>query len=283
MAILIAESGSTKTDWRLITDKGEISQFKTLGFNPFFQNSESIYAEIEQQLLPKINQPIERIYYYGTGVTNLEKAEIIKFALQQAFNEAEIEINDDMVAAARALCLSEKGIACILGTGANSCFYDGQKIAEQIMPLGFWLGDEGSGGYLGKMLITRYLRNELSPEILEKFIKKFGQLTRNEILDKAYKQPFPNRYFASFSKFIFDNRANAEMYLLVYDAFRLFIENNILKYAEAKNVKINFTGSVAFYYSDILRKAVSNFGLTVGFILESPIAGLVLFHTKVKQ
>lgn len=281
MAILIAESGSTKTDWRLITIDGKISQFKTLGFNPFYQNSEEIFDEIEQNLTSKIEIIVEEIYYYGTGITSSENAEIIKNALKRAFGEAKIEINDDMCAAARALCINQKGVACILGTGANSCYFDGEKITEQIKPLGFWLGDEGSGGYLGKILITKYLRNELSKEIETKFIKKFGNLSRNEILDKAYKQPLPNRYFASFSKFIFDNRTEPDMYLLVFEAFKIFIEKNVLKYIEAKNVKINFTGSVAFYYSDILRKALSNYGLTAGVIMESPIAGLVLFHNKI--
>lgn len=280
MAVLIAESGSTKTDWRLITNDGKIAQFKTLGFNPFYQNSEAILQEIQQNLACNIEVNIDKIYYYGTGITSLENAEIIKIALNKAFLNAKIEINDDMYAAARALCIDQKGIACILGTGANSCYYDGEKIIDQIKPLGFWLGDEGSGGYLGKILITKYLRNELPKEIEVKFIKKFGNLSRNEILDKAYKQPFPNRYFASFSKFIFDNRADADMYRLVYESFTIFIEKNILKYEEAKNVKINFTGSVAFYYSDILRKAVASFGLTIGVIMESPIAGLVLFHNK---
>lgn len=278
MGIFVVESGSTKTDWRLIAPDGSISQYKTIGFNPYYQDSNSIYNEIAEYILGKIQIEISKVFYYGTGITNLEKSEIVKTALQKAFKKAKIEVFDDMLAAARSLCLDEPGIACILGTGANSCYYDGKSIIEQIKPLGFWLGDEGSGGYLGKELIKKYLRQELSPEIRDKFIKKFGELTRTEILDKAYNEPMPNRYFAGFSKFIFDNRANPEMYLIVYEAFNLFFEKNVLKYSYYQSVKVHFTGSVAFYYSDILRKSAVKNGITVGVILESPIAGLVLFH-----
>lgn len=278
MGILVVESGSTKTDWRIIAPDGSISQFKTIGFNPYYQDSSIIYNEIAENILGKIQFEISKVFYYGTGITSEEKSEIVKIAMQKAFKKANIEVFDDMQAAARSLCLDEPGIACILGTGANSCYYDGKSITEQIKPLGFWLGDEGSGGYLGKELIKKYLRQELSPEIREKFIKKFGELTRTEILDKAYNKPMPNKYFAGFSKFIFDNRANPEMYLIVYEAFNLFFEKNVLKYTNYQSVKVHFTGSVAFYYSDILRKVAVKNGITVGVILESPIAGLVLFH-----
>lgn len=280
MSILIAESGSSKTDWRYIDAEGIISQMKTLGLNPYFQDEESIYLEICSKVQENIEPNNLKIFYYGTGVTNQEKADIIKNALLRAFPKAIIEVHDDMVAAARSLCINEPGIACILGTGANTCVYDGGKIVAQIPPLGFWLGDEGSGGYLGKQLLIRYLRKELSNEIEEKFIKKFGNLERTAVLEKAYKQPFPNRYFASFSKFLFDNRFNLEIYLLIYDSFLLFLEKNVVKYPNFQNYKVHFTGSVAFYYSDILRKAASKSCITVGVILESPIAGLVLYHKK---
>lgn len=280
MAILIAESGSSKTDWRIIDTGGKISQMKTIGFNPYFQDEESIYLEVKEKIADKLGFEIGDIYYYGTGITNAEKAGVIEKALKKAFPKAKIEVFDDMLAAARSLCLAEAGIACILGTGSNSCLYDGEKIVGQVPSLGFWLGDEGSGGYLGKELIKRYIRKELSAEIEEKFSKRFGKLERTEILDKAYKQPFPNRYFAGFSKFIFDNRSQPEIYLLVYEAFLLFFEKTVLKYADYQQYKVHFTGSVAFYYSDILRKAAVKSGITVGVILESPIAGLVLFHNK---
>jgi glucosamine kinase len=280
MITLIAESGSSKTDWRIIDEKGKISQMKTIGINPFFQNEQSIYLEVNEKIAQKINKDVAHIYYYGTGVTNAEKAEVIQKAMKKAFPTAIIEVYDDMLAAARSLCLTEPGIACIIGTGSNSCFYDGVKIADQVPPLGFWLGDEGSGGYLGKELVKRYIRNELPIEIEEKFIKRFGKLERTEILENAYQKPFPNRYFAGFSKFIFDNRNHPDMYLLVFNSFLEFFEKTVMKYTDYEQYKVHLTGSVAFYYSDILRKAAVKLGIAVGVILESPIAGLVLFHNN---
>ena len=279
--ILIAESGSTKTDWRMIAESGEISQAKTIGFNPYYQDSDAIFQEIQATLLPQIIGNITEIHYYGTGITNDEKANVVITALQKVFPQAtNIQAYSDVVAAARALCEHAEGIACILGTGSNSCFYDGEKIAFQIPPLGFWLGDEGSGGYLGKQLVLSYLHKEMPEELREKFEKRFGKKDRLEILDNAYNQPFPNRYFAGFSKFLFDNRRHPFAYLLVYEAFGAFFEKYVLKYPQAKTQRVHFTGSVAFYYSDILRQAGSDKGITVGNILESPIAGLTLFHLK---
>ena len=281
MGTLIAESGSSKTDWRYIDSNNKISQLKTAGINPFYQDEHSIYQEIKQNVLPNFSEKIDHIYYYGTGITNIEKAVILKIALHKNFKHSDIEVYDDMIAAARSLCLDEPGIACILGTGSNSCLFDGQKIVAKVPALGFWLGDEGSGGYLGKELIKKYIRKELSEEIEKKFIKKFGLLERTEILEKAYKEPFPNRYFASFAKFIFDNRAQPEMYALVYESFLQFFEKSVLKYPNYTQYKVHFTGSIAFYFSDILRKAAVKSGITVGVILESPIAGLVLYHQKI--
>jgi glucosamine kinase len=278
--ILIAESGSTKTDWRLITSEGQVSQYKTVGFNPYYQTAENIADELRKNLLPNLpDTSISEVYFYGTGITNIEKAEIIKNAIRSVFPHVQtIEAHSDMLAAARALCGRESGIACILGTGSNSCFYDGSTISFQVPPLGFWLGDEGSGGYLGKQLILSYLHKELPEELRQKFNKRFGEKDRLEIIENAYQKPFPNRYFASFSKFIFDNRQHPFMYQLVSNAFGLFFEKYILKYPGFQKYKIHFTGSVAFFYSDILRRVATEKGCTTGVIMESPIAGLTLFH-----
>ena len=195
--------------------------------------------------------------------------------------QAAIEINDDMLAAARSLCLSQPGIPCILGTGSNSCLFDGQKVIDQVPSLGFWLGDEGSGGYLGKELIKRYIRKELPIEIHQKFVARYGNLERTEILDKAYKQPLPNKYFGGYSKFIFDNRSHPYLFQLIYDSFLLFFEKSVIKYHDYETYKSHFTGSIAFYYSDILKKAAKKFNITVGVIMENPIAGLVLYHKEI--
>jgi glucosamine kinase len=277
---LIAESGSTKTDWRLITSDSQVSQYKTVGFNPYYQTAENIVEELQKSLLPNLSETsVTEVFYYGTGITNDEKASVIKEAICSVFSGVQtIEAHSDMLAAARALCGREAGIACILGTGSNSCFYDGENIAFQVPPLGFWLGDEGSGGNLGKQLILSYLHKELPEELRQKFNKRFGEKDRLEIIENAYQKPFPNRYFAGFSKFIFDNRQHPFMYQLVSNAFGLFFEKYILKYPDYQQYKIHFTGSVAFYYSDILRRVATEKGCTAGIIMESPIAGLTLFH-----
>lgn len=279
--ILIADSGSSKTDWRLIGSDASIQQVKTIGFNPYYQDSTSIADELKLHLLPKINEPITEIYYYGTGITNLEKSQVLIDAFNSVFRECpKAYVHNDMLGAARALAGHHTGIVCILGTGSNSCFYDGEQIAHQIPPLGFWLGDEGSGGYLGKQLVLSYLHKELPTELREKFEKRYGAKDRLEILDNAYHKPFPNRYFASFSKFLFDNRQHPFIYRLVFEAFTAFFEKYLLKYPAIHQCKIHFTGSVAFYYSDILRQVANSKACTVGIIAETPIAGLTLYHQQ---
>ena len=277
--ILIADSGSTKTDWRMIASTGEISQARTVGFNPYFQDTDSIATELAKSLKPAVNEAITEVYYYGTGCGTESSCAIVRQAIQQVFSEATtVSVASDLLGAARALCGHEVGIACILGTGSNSCYYDGEQISYQIPNLGFWLGDEGSGGNLGKTLVTNYLLKDLAPDLEAKFEKRFPNTTRDLVLENAYKKPFPNRYFASFSKFLFDNRSHPQAYRLVYDSFDLFFQKYICKYPDYKQLKIHFTGSVAFYYSDILRQVANDKGVTVKNIMETPIAGLTLYH-----
>jgi glucosamine kinase len=277
---LIADSGSSKTDWRLISSDGSIQQARTIGLNPFYQNQDSIEVELRTNLLPNITSDIAEIYFYGTGCAGTEACGIVRSALQSVFDKATtIEVESDMLGAARGLCGHEVGIACILGTGANNCLYDGQKIIAQIPSLGFWLGDEGSGAYLGKILVTKYLHEDLPMDLLEKFTKRYI-ITRLDVLENAYKKPFPNRYFAGFSKFLFDNRQHPAAYQIIYDAFGLFFDKYICKHPDFQSYKVHFTGSVAFYYNDILRRVASQKGVTLRNIMETPIAGLTLYHQQ---
>jgi glucosamine kinase len=276
--ILIADSGSTKTDWRLIRRSKEIEQAKSAGFNPFYQSSDEIYKELEEVLVPQINDPVKEIYFYGAGCANEEKCSIVKVALKKAFPDVEtIEVTTDLYAAARALCNSEPGIACILGTGANSCVYDGSKIIANKPSLGFMLGDEGSGSYLGKRIVTDFLNQDLPQRLHEKFEKRY-KTNKDEILENIYKKPFPNRYLAKYSQFLFHNLSDPYIYRLVYESFELFFKRNIFKYEGYKEHKIHFVGSVAFYYSNILRQVANDHGVHVRNILETPIAGLSLYH-----
>ncbi len=277
--ILIADSGSTKTDWRILDQNEVIVQTQTVGFNPYYQDADSIANELKANLLPLSTKEVKQVFYYGTGVTNEEKAGVIKEAILQVFPTCgHIEAQSDVVGAARAACGRSAGIACILGTGSNSIYFDGEKTDFQIPPLGFWLGDEGSGGHLGKTLLLSYLHKEMPLEIRAKFEQKFGIMDRLTVLENAYHKPFPNRYFASFSKFLFDNLEDDFCRNLVENCFEQFFQKYILKYPMCHETTVNFVGSVAFYYKDLLIKVVDNQGIKVGKILKSPIDGLVEFH-----
>ena len=277
--ILIADSGSTKTDWRIIAKDGSIQQLKTEGFNPYYQSSKEISHKLKVQLLPNITSDISTIYFYGAGCANPEKNKIIEEALCENFKSSTIEINSDLLAAARSTCNHEQGIACILGTGSNSCLFDGKEIIDNIRPLGFLLGDEGSGAYLGKILLVSYLRGEL-PEKLAKKMNDRYKVSINDVLQKVYKEPFPNKYLASYSKFLYDNINEPYVYQLVYQAFEMFIKMNVMKYENHENIKVHFVGSIAFYYANVLRQVASDLGIGVKNILETPIAGLTLYHQQ---
>jgi N-acetylglucosamine kinase-like BadF-type ATPase len=276
--ILIVESGSTKTAWRLIKDPAApYESFTSLGINPYYQTAEEIKTSQATVLAGLSELPISAVYYYGTGVTGDAQCEIIAAAFRPFFSlTCSLEIQNDLIAAARSLCGKTAGIACILGTGSNSGYWDGTRISEQMPPLGFWLGDEGSGGHLGKSLVLSYMHNQMPAELRAVFEKRFGVLDRLTILDKAYKQAFPNRWFASFSKFLFDHRRDAFCYSLIEQSFEAYIRLYLKRYTA--DTTFHFTGSVAFYYSDILKQVMKKNGLTTGHISEGPMAGLCLYH-----
>ncbi len=279
--ILIADSGSTKTDWRILDQNVVVGQTQTVGFNPYYQDANSIANELIISLLPICKGEVKQVFYYGTGVTNDEKAGIIKEAILKVFPTcSQIEAYSDVVGAARAACGRSAGIACILGTGSNSIYFDGEKTGFQVPPFGFWLGDEGSGGHLGKSLILSYLHKEMPLEIRVKFEEKYGAMDRLTVLENAYHKPFPNRYFASFSKFLFDNLDNTFCHDLVEKCFVEFFEKYILKYPMCHEVSVNFVGSVAFYYKNLLMKVADSQGISIGRVLETPIGGLVDYHNQ---
>ncbi len=278
--ILLIESGSSKTEWRYISSPNEAYQrFYSIGINPYYQSPENIEVS-QKDVLGQISQlSIEEVYYYGTGITDETKKEIIRYLLSSYLPSAKvIQVENDLIAAARSLCGDDSGIACILGTGSNSGFFNGEMITEQVPPLGFWLGDEGSGGYLGKTLLLAYLHHEMPLDLRELFIKRYGELNRLEILSKAYQGEYPNRWFAGFSKFLFDHRKHPFCYQLIEHAFQEFIRLYVSKYAEVATQKIHFTGSVAFYYSDILKQVIRKNRYHLGNISETPMAGLTLYH-----
>lgn len=277
--ILIADSGSTKTDWQMLDQNQVIAETQTVGFNPYYQDADSIANELKINLLPLCTKEVTHVFYYGTGVTNEEKAGIVKDAILKVFPTCQqIEAQSDVVGAARATCGKTAGIACILGTGSNSIYFDGEKTGFQVPPLGFWLGDEGSGGHLGKSLLLSYLHKEMPLEMRAKFETQYGVMDRLTVLENAYHKPFPNRYFASFSKFLFDNLEDDFCRNLVENCFLQFFQKYILKYPMCHETTVNFVGSVAFYYKDLLIKVADNQVIKVGKVLKSPIDGLVEFY-----
>ncbi len=278
MSILIADSGSTKTDWRLIDADGRIHQDQTEGYNPYLVDTSTIASSIQKNLTESFQQAnLREIYFYGAGCSVAEKKNLVAEALRTVFPSAKITIEHDLLGAARALCGRNAGMAAILGTGSNSCYYDGQQILENSPSLGWVFGDEGSGSALGRELVRRYLYKAWSNDIQDRITKRF-ELSRNEILDRIYKQPMPNRFLASFSKFIFQNIEQPEMSELVVQNFRQFFKQHIATYSRANEVPLHVTGSVGFYYSNLLRRVAAEFNVAIGQVTEMPIAGLCLYH-----
>lgn len=275
--ILIADSGGSKIDWRLLLNDGTVEQASAPGFNPYYQPISDLESSVQETLLPKVKETVDRIFFYGAGISSEKNQLTIQHALEKFFPDANIEIGWDLLAAARALCGREPGIACILGTGSNSCLYDGEKIIGNVANLGWILADEGSGADIGKKFVVDYLREKLPSSLAEKFYERFP-FHREEILERVYQQEKPSAFLATFTRFIFQHLDEPYCYRLVYDSFAEFYENNVMKYENYQSLKVHFTGSVAFYFSDILRQVAADKQITVKNIQEGPIAGLTLFH-----
>jgi len=279
--ILIADSGGSKTDWRLVLQDGKIEQASSPGFNPYYQPIEDLKRIVQEILLPKIprNEKVKEIYFYGAGVSSEKNQLSIKTAFLEFFPQSQIEIGWDLLAAARALCGNEPGIACIMGTGSNSCLYDGKNIIDNVANLGWILADEGSGANIGRKFLVDYLRKKLPDNLAKQFHARFP-FSREEFLEKVYQEEKPSAFLANFARFIFQHLKEPYCYQLIYSSFAEFYENNVMKYENYQNLKVHFTGSIAFYFSDILRQVANDKGITVKNILEGPIAGLTLYHTQ---
>lgn len=275
--ILIADSGSTKTDWCMVENGETILRFKTKGINPFFQTEGEIQKEIETGLLPGLNgiQPAA-IYFYGAGCAFPEKNEMIRRAINR-YLPASVEVGSDLLAAARALCGNRPGIACILGTGSNSCQYDGKEIVKSISPLGFILGDEGSGAVLGKLLIGDVLKDQLPAALKDQFLAEYA-LTPALIMDRVYRQPFPNRFLAGFSPFISAHLDEPAIWELATRSFMAFFTRNVMQY-DYLELPVHFVGSVAWHYQIMLKDIAFNLGIRPGTIIQSPMDGLIAYHS----
>lgn len=275
---LIADSGSTKTNWYLFADSSNVkTTCQTTGINPFFQQS----SEIVKTLRDEFSLPVEgisEIYFYGAGAANQMKKEELYKALWAFFGIENIFAESDLLAAARSLCGTSKGIAAIMGTGSNSGLYDGKNIVHNVSPLGYILGDEGSGAVLGKKLLSDILKNQLPAQIIEKFYEHY-KLAPAEIMENIYRKPFPNRYMAKFTPFMLEHIHEPSVNELAMTTFRDFFLRNIAQYPGAEKMQVHFTGSIAFYFADLIREAAHSTGFEVGQIVQDPLKGLIEYHT----
>ena len=274
---LIADSGATKTDWCLGENKENAQIIQTQGINPFHQSKEHIAQVLCEELLPQLpaDERITHIHFYGSGCTP-EKSIIVKEELANLFPDAFIDVQSDLLGAARALCGKKKGIACILGTGSNSCFYDGEQITANVSPLGYILGDEGSSAHLGKRLVSDCLKRQLPENICAMFLKDAG-VSPAAIIDKVYRQPQAKRFLARLTPFLSAHRDIPEIQTLLLSCFTEFFRRNVMQYGY-EGVEVHFTGSIAWYFQEEVKKAAEALDIQTGQFIKNPIHGLADFH-----
>lgn len=276
---LIADCGSTKIDWCLIENGKVVKQVFTTGMNAVMLTEEEMAQRIAAELMPELGSAdgIEAVHFYGAGCISPEVCDNVANAIRKSIPAPVINVATDLLAVARALCGHEAGIACIMGTGSNSCYYDGEKICDNVSPLGYILGDEGSGAVLGKILLGDVLKNQLPADLCEKFLKQYD-LDRMAIIRRVYKEPQGNRFLASVTPFLIQNIDRPEVHALVLNSFKSFFIRNIQQYPGYDKLKVNFIGSIAYYYKDVLTEAANACNCTVGTIIKSPMQGLIEFH-----
>ncbi len=281
--ILIAESGSTKCDWVLLDREGkEIDRFSTMGFNPYFHSPRFIAEHLLNLLrIQQLKKDVESVFFYGAGCSTESLQVEVKRGLEQVFMHAEITVDHDLLAAAYSTYNGEPEIACIIGTGSNSCFFDGHSVREEVPALAFILGDEASGSYLGKKLLSSFLYKQLPEEIEQDFVNTY-QTSKDEILDNVYNQPNANVYLASFARFVSKHQQHPFFGNIIQEGFDEFIRIHVLCYPESEWATVNFVGSVAYHMEIYLRTACKKAGVRFGRVIKKPVDGLVAYHLEHK-
>jgi len=278
---IIADSGATKCQWTIVQSNKKTS-LSSLGISPYFLSASQIQALVEKTFKNKVKlDTIDAVYFYGTGLSNPDNVAPLKKALKLVFTKATFEIQTDLVAAARATCQHTKGVACIVGTGSNTGFYNGKKITKNSPGLGYVLGDEGSGSYLGKKVIQYYLYKTFDEDLMSRFEKKYT-LSKDAILNSVYKEPAPNRYLANFTQFLVENRGHYMIENIIEDGLNDFFYAHINKMNEAWLYPIHFVGSVAYGFKDIIKQLALSYEIELGTIVKSPMPGLITFHQNNK-
>ena len=276
---LIADSGSTKTDWCLCNQGTVLQNIQTQGINPYHQSEEAIEIVLLDELLPQLDLQKGTqlsITFYGSGCANETACNRIKEALYKVLGTTDITVHSDLLGAARALCGHEEGIACVLGTGSNSCLYNGKEIIANTPPLGYILGDEGSSAVLGRHLVGNCLKNQLPEALRDEFLAEY-ELTQEIILEKVYRQPLANRFLASLTPFLSKHREVPEIHQLLVDSFTDFFVRNVKQYRRPW-LPIHFVGSIANVFSTELKEAAESLGMELGTVMRSPMEGLIKYH-----
>ncbi len=279
--IAIVDGGSTKCDWVILENTGKVSQkTESIGFNPNIISADLIPQEIEKNPhLFLIKNQLDYVYFYGSGCGTAENALLVETQLQKVFPYAKVTVKEDLTAAAYAAYKGKPAIVCILGTGSNSCYFDGKSVRRDLPSLGFLIGDEGSGSAIGKHLVRRFFMKKLPQDLHQEFVETY-HLTIDDAIKNMYHNPRANAYLAEFNKFVIQRKQHPYFQNMVFDEMKNFFEYQVLPYEEAREAEINFIGSIAYYYEDILRAAAAELNLTVGHIVQKPIESLVEFHQK---
>lgn len=281
--ILIADSGSTKTDWRLLAKSGKVFSFRSEGINPYFHSAKSITETLKRfHVEPFDYADVKAVYFYGAGCSSTQNLDIMQAGFRPLFRNAEIHILHDLLGAARALFQNESGIAAILGTGSNACLYKDNEIKLALGGEGYILGDEGSGMHIGCKLVRDFMNDLMPPDVLNKF-KDTYELSKEEIRYAVYKKDFPNRYLASFSPFVSKNIDHPYIAALADDAFESFFERYIIRFPDYQSYPLRIVGSVGYSFSDQIRKQADRYGIELDSIIRTPIDGLVDYHLKEKS
>ena len=276
--ILVADSGSSKSDWRLI-DQQQIKQFSCRGLNPDFNTTEEIFSEVNPLFSNDEKLNVKDHFFYGSGCSSFTRNKIVEDGLLPIFPNATIRIEHDLLGAARAACAKNAGLAGILGTGSNCCAFDGKQVTKEFRSGGFIIGDEGGGVDLGKRLVKGFIEGKMPSDLKDKFDFRYA-LSVDEILRKLYKEPQPNRFLASFSSFVFQHREHPYISDLIQNSFRAYFNEQVLRFEESASQPLSLVGSIAFYYHEFIRQVAKEVNVEIGQILEKPISGLALYHQE---
>jgi N-acetylglucosamine kinase-like BadF-type ATPase len=276
----VVESGSTKSDWVLIENKNSQSFYSTMGFNPYFHSSDRIESELRMNSeIMKVADSVKGVYFYGAGCSSVELNQIVEIGLRRIFPNADILVEHDLLACAYSTYDGKPVISCIIGTGSNSCYFDGKNVSEEIPALGYILGDEGSGSFFGKQLISNFLYKRLPREISDDFIQTYN-LGKDELIDRVYMRENANVFIASFMPFLAKHKSHEYIKKMVRDGFKRFLEIHVCCYRNYREVEVNFVGSISEIFEEQLREAAIEFGIQIGIIIRRPVDSLVNYHLK---